>query len=141
MTPRQKNLETIRAAAIKANPEIVELKFGCQVQRYEGDEIDTLCSITSPGLRGRHAVRFIRFPSVVHYDFVCATGEVESWKIIGRPIRLADVLLALKEQRGYLGVTILEKEHWNLRADSLEEQSDECIAFLADLLRVQIVND
>ncbi|MCB1392884.1 hypothetical protein [Nitrobacter sp.] len=63
----------------------------------------------------------------------------------GRPVRLADVLLAL-EQSGdpqYAVNTTGEFMRWgdtptgirwNLRKDDLAEQSDECVAFLAELL-------
>ena len=61
-----------------------------------------------------------------------------------RPIRLADVLLAVQKQE-YGGSPefryTCEKltsgawhVHWNLRKDDLTEQSEECISFLYDLL-------
>lgn len=64
-----------------------------------------------------------------------------------RPIRLADVLLAIGKKTthdfGYYccdnGVIAQTgsgaKANWNLRKDDLTEQSDECIIFLADLLQ------
>lgn len=74
----------------------------------------------------------------------------------GRPIRLADILLAIahceknwnEENWGLIAAEIYENhaeaefesnEHghafWKLRADDLIQQSDECITFLADLLK------
>jgi hypothetical protein len=67
------------------------------------------------------------------------------FKIIGRPIRLADVLLAIGKvglkahinQDGYFptksgNTTTLN--YWNLRTDDLTQQSDECIDFLYMIL-------
>jgi hypothetical protein len=55
----------------------------------------------------------------------------------GRPVRLADVLLAINEskKRPY-GYDVLMEivAYWNLRKDDLSEQSVECVAFLAELL-------
>ena len=64
----------------------------------------------------------------------------------GRPIRLADVLLAIptlwvqpKTDVGN-GTRFIHSGmansgiSWNLRRDDLAEQSDECVAFLANLL-------
>ena len=69
----------------------------------------------------------------------------------GRPVRLADVLLAIERSDhdelysvgeggwfyqdtlqgdGYANMDVL----WNLRKDDLTEQSDECVSFLAQLL-------
>jgi hypothetical protein len=60
--------------------------------------------------------------------------------IFGRPIRLADVLLAMtrvlngeEAQRPVLELI----DDWNLRADDLEKQSEETINFLYDLLAPQ----
>lgn len=62
-----------------------------------------------------------------------------------RPIRLADVLLALdglrknepysKTQRNFEAVTLGYTKGWNLRKDDLIEQSDETIEFIATLLK------
>jgi hypothetical protein len=62
-----------------------------------------------------------------------------------RPMRLADMLLAIGGGKRIhpggsndMGYFISEddklKAQWNLRTDSLEAQSEECITFLYDLL-------
>jgi hypothetical protein len=68
---------------------------------------------------------------------------------ISRPVRLADVLLAMEEKRGIDEDYMLSPSgnmfamhtpngscifNWNLRADRLEDQSEETIDFLANLL-------
>jgi hypothetical protein len=74
-------------------------------------------------------------------------------KILGRPIRLADVLLAMCQKTqmirpfldvdgmmyevDYAGFTLTIGKYlcqWNLRADDLTAQSDECIDFIHSLL-------
>lgn len=149
------HLETIRAACIEANPEIMELKFGCEVDAVKGVKTFFV---------GRNDIEdenyFIDIDQVGSEDtqFSCE-GNCSS-KILGRPIRLADVLLAIKEryknttgffmnQYGMFYQMIDELKNpdstdsllvkyktlgWNLRQDDLSLQSPECLAFLADLL-------
>lgn len=110
------NLEIIRKAVIAANPEI----------RNWSD-----CFVHNPLLQGG------------------ADGDSCQCKI--RPIRLADVMLAIQHQRvlengGKIPTSaskIFETTgkineliwlRWNLRKDSLEEQSEECLQFLGTLL-------
>lgn len=64
----------------------------------------------------------------------------------GRPVRLADVLLALPTlwvqpktdvgngTRSINSGMMNSGISWNLRRDDLAEQSDECVSFLAELL-------
>lgn len=66
--------------------------------------------------------------------------RANKWHGIGGEddIRLADVLLAINEskKRPY-GYDVLMEivAYWNLRKDDLSEQSVECVAFLAGLLK------
>lgn len=103
-TTREQQIAAIRAACIKANPEIV-------AQTYRGSE---------------------------------NTGyEIE---ITDRPIRLADVLLALPDDSfGWGGISrkylffnsdASRSAEWNLRTDDLTAQTDECIAFIHSLICV-----
>lgn len=57
----------------------------------------------------------------------------------GRPIRLADVLEAARKvgyhsTEDWLGVIAGVVTRYDLRRDDITEQSDECLAFLANLL-------
>lgn len=85
---------------------------------------------------------------------VTFTGNVATdAKLVSRPIRLADVLLAIEAEHKfnsnpepaiaakidlvtnvYRQGVLLHERYWNLRADDLEQQSDETIAFLHSLL-------
>jgi hypothetical protein len=134
---REQKIESIRAACIKANPEILAMKFGCKVDhggdiffaiRVDGD--DVIYDVPSLSVKQRISV----------------------WNLkpLGRPIRLADVLSTIgnvkdKEgivnvsHQGYFSISLPPQEHhpslqWNLHTDDLTQQSDECIDFLANLL-------
>lgn len=131
----QEKLEAVRAAIVKVVPEIMELKHGCFVS-VNGEE-----------------------------PFIFSTGEIPAdafengdVQILGRTIRLADVLLALGAKTnnalatysvdtlGHLRDIIHERYFWtsdgmipiiwNLRNDDLTAQSPECIDFVYDIFVV-----
>ena len=76
-----------------------------------------------------------------------ASGDTNAdlFEILGRPIRLADVLLAyihcaklahvVAEANKHLDNELKIMMMWNLRADDLEKQSEETVTFLAELLQ------
>src|SRR5262245_54153382 len=105
---RTEQLTVIRHACIRENPEIVALKFGCEVEFAWGDR----AAVVS-----------------VHPDGSLYTTWGKSkvprkhvTKILGRPIRLADVLLATD-------ATDRVVYRWDWKHDDLTEQSDDCLAF------------
>lgn len=113
----------------------MELGFGCEFEN--GDhEIGTIVSMheNHPFMFSFHWIdRQGNRRSV--YDM--KKDEIE---IIGRPIRLADVVEAMMESPKILpsraekifGYTVITK--WNCLKDDLREQSEETLAFLASLL-------
>lgn len=139
------NLQKLKAVIQAAIPEIMELKMGCELQ-YLGYQKVIICG-RQLGFwkvwceRGGESV------------FITVTNEQlkfsEVIQILGRPIRLADVLVAIayKDKRRFacdeLG-NILEYNSkgeiieglvaWNLLDDNLDHQSDECLTFLINLL-------
>jgi hypothetical protein len=149
---KQEKIEYIREKAIEANPDIKKLEFGCEV-KYRNQE---------------ETYRFIMENPLVCMQCVCTTGvhieglsdkspqsfckhRFEEWfEIIGRPIRLADVLLALKESEhrtevglnfnldgAYLYYDDFENasgSKYNLKQDDLTLQPPETIDFLYSLL-------
>lgn len=126
---RIKAIEAIRAKCIEANPEIVER--------------DALWCPKHGFLSGEAAVDHRRN---------CAE-QIEDRREF-RPIRLSDVLLAMKQKEslhgnariklhidgtfwlldGKIGTRVDAEAQWNLRTDDLEAQSDETIAFISSLL-------
>jgi hypothetical protein len=51
---RQGQIEAIRAACIAANPEIVKLKFGCEIQPYGVNSPDNIAVILMKNSRGEY---------------------------------------------------------------------------------------
>jgi hypothetical protein len=122
----------IREKCIEANRDIVELKVGCEVDR--GADIEKIKEYvvgyfgTTIALVRDHKALGTFLPFEVSKDLA------SSWTILGRPIRLADVLLAFCEidkESDYIEIV----RTWNLRADDLREQSEEKIKFLYNLLQ------
>jgi hypothetical protein len=147
MTP-QETLAAVRAAVIRAVPEIVELKFGCELSRKgQEDSRRPYKVIEDVGFGANdkkcwiNSVPFGSMPIELEKDMIENGGE---FKIVGRPIRLADVLLAIleppdkkkkeekwKNLRGFLEPYI----HWDLRHDDLSLQPEETVAFIHGLLK------
>lgn len=146
-----KKYQQLKEIIQEANPEIMELKFGCEVelQNY------------------KNPLRIILWEEGIDYGVVSLNardGENQSFqkkhiiKILGRPIRLADVLLAIKNRKmqnveldiyitknGYSQTEEIRfKYHcdlndyrlaiWNLKDDNLDHQSDTTKKFLIELL-------
>ena len=137
--------EQLKKVIQEANPEIMELKFGCRMQMpfYNGESV--FCSIEGD------VITFV--------DSKGGTREedkaiLENGLILGRPIRLADVLLAIDKVDSDYSIScfgsfekwksittdqfLLEPLssaiRWNLRDDNLDHQSLEFKDFLINLL-------
>jgi hypothetical protein len=144
--PLEKQVADIRAKCIEANPEIVELKYGCEVRgndKHRGTVAGRMVWIGGTGL--------------VVIDN-CAALERQGLKIIGRPIRLSDVLLAINEYSEFTDLNFVTQAGafgkylnlggarghkieataylWNLRRDDLTQQTPETISSIHSLLCV-----
>jgi len=179
---RNQKIEAIRKACIKANPEIVELKFGCQIKVIDEDIFGEIFRsgskskkpITDNDIKDLFAIEEARFFNLISYEeygesvnvavspsydipgMVVVMDDKGMWEevtfeVIGRPIWIADVLLALnridyntsyevegdrfwfpeEDEQGDWNTTAVE---WNLRKDSLDNQPDATIDFLFSLL-------
>lgn len=126
---KQQKIEDIRKVVIEANPSILDLVFGCEIVSLE--------------------TRMIFMGKGVYWNSYLGTtfvdmGSLVIDEIIGREIRLSDVLLAIKNSNIRVmcdvGIFVLPNGNWqtdiqwNLHYDSLSSQSDETISFLWDLL-------
>lgn len=121
-------LSQLKEVIQKANPEIMELKFGCELEEdfifaWSNGPLTWIISDKGKGT-------LIQVPNISNY------------KILGRPIRLADVLLALDKNgisasvdtHGNMGFLPFKGHtEWDLIAD-LDHQSEETINFLWELL-------
>lgn len=123
MTIKDK-IECIRKACIASNHSIVDLKFGCkiifEVEPYMPNMLH----------------RIVGTDVYVVIDENPDAKILGEFKIIGRDIRLADVLLAIVK------ISITDKSlvsfiytEWSLVKDSLEDQSPETIEFIFNLLK------
>jgi hypothetical protein len=131
---RTDNIAAIRAACIKANPEIEGKsghcicghEFWCHAQH----------NVSKKEFENRKSDLYK--PDCTHC--VCTNYH----QLIGRPIRLADVLLAIgdiphthflkDDTYGIHGDAAKIVLDWRLRTDDLEQQSDTTLSFIASLL-------
>ena len=130
-------LQAVREAVISAVPSILELEFGCEVEdgtgvwkviRDNGDVVDAWNGTQ-----------------------ICSLNKLE-FKVLGRPIRLADVLAAIHRKCGNGSFYVdaagnfwrtggFSEEPlmphgvlWDLLHDDLNEQAPETISFLYEIL-------
>lgn len=146
------NLQIIRDACIKANPKIVELEFGCEiaVSNDRGYIHYSMWDKDGPTLLGFVSSSHPKTLRPIQWE----RGDPLNYTILGRPIRLADVLLAIsrlkiakyeggKSDPGnicistdgvFLNENAMHLGVYNFLNDDLTAQSPETLQFLADLL-------
>lgn len=129
------NLKQLREAIVKVNKDIMKLEFGCEViVEFENGE-------TGPAV----VVEEMAGPSfLVKWEF--GTEDIEHdhlIEILGRPIRLSDVLVAMKkiETWGHGWARMPDRElaelcfgKWNLLKDDINLQEEPTISFLHSIL-------
>jgi hypothetical protein len=135
-------IEAIKKVVVEANPSILNLDFGCEIQDETGF-IDTVVRVFPKSPDGEIVVKTLTFlgPGDGVYISKC--------KILGRPIRLADVMAAVAktgkiirymslcaDDRTPICLSTKENEGivWNLLKDDLREQTPETIDFLHSIL-------
>lgn len=141
MTTPEK-IEFIRSKAIEANPSIKDLVFGCEVKvtndigYYIGEFLNA---------------NYVQFPKY-SVPQCLNKKDIEIQEIIGRQIRLADVLLAINNrgeqfitclisstghfyQRSALPLVTATAETWDLKNDDLTKQSSDTVDFIYSLLK------
>lgn len=154
--PINNKREEIRKKCIEANPSIIALEFGCLLHRtHEGKDYGYY-QILEQGSGFHPEMLWVssRVFGKIHID-KNETGTEEElsikditdkFEILGRPIRLADVLLALSQvgavTRGgkyLINIVTDGNSHidyrWNLLKDNIADQSPETIDFLYNLLK------
>lgn len=138
MPSHQEKLAFIRAAAIAANPEIVELKFGCVVKTppmgISAPENDaSYFKLIEKDLKGKWKV-------VERYGHLSESSITE---IIGRPITLCDVIQTIKKA-GYNSTDEWHKtlghlvDYWSInhdKGDDLNVKSEGTIDFIHTVLK------
>lgn len=136
------SLQQLKSVIQAAVPSIMELKFGCEAR--QGENVYTVLG-KNKDLNGSFMVRSNESLAVFDSAILGA-----NWHILGRPIRLADVLLAMQNKdMGCIGRSMNGDflncdddmnnltevgSRWDLANDSLDNQSPETIEFLSKLL-------
>lgn len=134
-------LTHIRSKCVKAVPSILDLKFGCRIITSR----DHICIVER-----KDEFQVITLGEDGNKRVV---GLKKIKEVIGRPIQLSDVLLAINNTGPVLygitsggvfakiGVTgtpkynmYLEEAYWNNLDDNLDHQSPEVLQFLYELL-------
>lgn len=164
----QEQIEFIKQKAIEANPDIKKLEFGCKVScRFDEIGFPNEGSLEyHPAIQEIGYVTHDDFLEICHHFQDLPISDIRDGylgedyegmfcEIIGRDIRLADVLRAIdvadskKEKRnnycvttnggictmGYVGRFYQLHAQWNLLKDRLEDQSNETIEFIYNLLK------
>lgn len=138
---KQHYIDKIRSAAIKANPSILDLKFGCEVMlkkdtrfrryyigRNEDEAEDHFADIDQVGTEDE-----------MFSTEIGAHGEI-GYKIIGRPITLADIILVTIKKfdgktKGEVKDALLKYAYlWNCFDDNLEHQSEETLKAISEMV-------
>lgn len=166
-------LTEVRAAIVKAVPEILRLTTGCVLDLNGGESYGYMtihqetnvckkhkkyreeCGAEEDGCTAEDAVFGTSGSDEGWWEHTVKMADIKPHQIVGRPIRLADVLRAIQEKDSDYSVsawggfekwtsvpdkndTFVLANHpahrWNLTADSLDDQSPETIAFLYSIL-------
>ena len=142
---KDQQIKEIREKCIEANSEIVELKFGCVVTH---PRFGLGYATEKPDDRNIYSILFPSYErGYTTADSTDSRHRDVQFEIIGRPIRLADVLLVL-DNKLPSGSWITACGHlcfhesdiddelfvWNLHKDNLTEQSEETITFIHQLI-------
>jgi len=132
---KQTNLEIIRQACIKANPEIMELKFGCILEYPD----DSPIIFVSPENEEDHMTGLY-----TKNNTITKIEDLVDYKIVGRPIRLSDIIFTLYKNKKaqYFGgmldnnsIYFANRISWDLLHDDLNLQSEPTKKFIANLLK------
>lgn len=133
-------LDKIRVACIAAQPEITELKFGCEVKIKVKDDWHKDSGVVYHILDRNTASVDESYRLVERWN---SEYHPSCFEVLGRPIRLADVLLVLGNgwtRNRQTKIYDLDQKcqavvcQWSMTKDDLAKQSEETLTFIAGLL-------
>lgn len=142
----QEKIQKIREECIKCNPEIVELKFGCKVILKDSCPFVNRLIMGDSHYLGKYGYEMAYEWGDKGKYSSCHENSDDIKEIIGRDIRLADVLYMISEKYKFQskpqciafngsfydnGILLAT---YNLLDDNLEHQSEECIDFIYNLI-------
>lgn len=149
---QEEKIAEIRKACVAANGDIMKLQFGCEVEIKEGVEVPSWPGATQKAtLIAPFKAKIICNYYYGDLEYLFAAKDECSfdlnqvkYAVLGRPIRLADVVLALefKLMGKFKTVSFAQAQPiletcmmWLKGKDNLRDQSPECIDFLYSLLK------
>ena len=136
-------IDKLKQVIQKANPEIMENKLGCE---YIGRNGDKFVTVKYQGnYVWRRLYRHGELQQIIYKE------EIKpGFKILGRPITLADVLIAMDKKVkgnsffvemngnfrmwGDRGLVVAPYANWNFLKNNLDDQDEPTLKFLTDLL-------
>lgn len=129
----QEHHNAVREAVIKANPEIMELKFGCEVLREGAPKREFICGMFNDTVS---LVRVDELGAWLPFEIPKPPAS-QDWKVIGRPIRLDDCVKALRKAgynstEDWFEVIAKLADGWQL--GTLEDQGEPLINYLYEKL-------
>jgi hypothetical protein len=131
------NKQKIRERCIEANPEILAPKFGCEISGFRPEIGRTFLLAHQKTSQGNYMAVFAENweAECEHPMYTKAWKEPVQFdfKVIGRPIRLADVLVVLLEFFDLYEVHEVI-ENWDLKNDNLDLQTEKTIEYIASRL-------
>lgn len=156
---RQQNIEKIRQACVKANEDILRLRFGVKIiwkAIYDNKEKEAIVNkIYSRTTKYVTGTEFVGECILDDDDSTTAFCKENVVKVLGRPIRFLDILLAIGKTKNYIAIDdmgqILQQAYredganymgemvgttrfWVLNRDDLNDQTDETVEFIANFL-------
>ena len=134
-------LPSVRAKIIELVPEIMELNFGVLVKHEQWVGV----CVSEKALYEAKDLWDIWFEN----QRVVKTLASEHMEVLGSPISIREILMAIKEDKtvspeawierfSMVSSYLIKGGQWNLEKDNLNEQSSETIEFLATILGVKI---
>lgn len=126
MNPQQQ-LAFIKSKCIEANGSILELTFGCEIRTLNenmGNPVHTYC--------GDDLYRDSNYVSLENDDICASRGKdmivPEYSEIIGRPIQLSDVLLAIgKVEHEVIFKESISENHFVIKCKSIDDSNGFCL--------------
>lgn len=150
MQTTQDKINEIRKACIAVNPSILDLEKGCKIYNKNLEQTFVTSYATDIGEEG--CINGYYDTERKNGTWIWTRYLGDNFEIIGRDIRLADVIYAINKYKSSVGYAVdscgdfmrsedIYRNHWvdelvnwNLLKDSLDDQTPKTIDFIYSLL-------
>ena len=116
-------------------PSVMALEFGCEVEGWKRKGVRGVDKVICKNKEGMIQVLMCDDRQLCAWQYVS-----NNLKILGKPITISIVLMAIEESRDvWLGFELRNQqlillEYWNLSKDNFNDQSEETKTFIGGLL-------